>query len=89
MVTVNKGGNNKDVRITSDLSPLNKYVVPVRHPKPPIADTFLQRSGATHYSKLDLRKGFFQIQLAEIQKKLTATLIPNELMAYNRLPMGM
>ena len=88
IVAVNKSNSN-EVRITSDLSPLNQFIVPVRHPHPPVSDSLLQLRGATHYTKLDLKKGFFHILLSEQSRPLTATLTPKGLMAYNRLPMGM
>ena len=43
MVTVGK--KDGGVRITSDLSPLNKYVIPDRHPLPRIEDLFLKLRG--------------------------------------------
>ena len=63
MVTVRKpqGG----LRITTDLSPLNRYVVPDRFPLPNPRELFLELKGATVFSKLDLRKAFFHIKLAQ------------------------
>ena len=77
------------IRITSDLSPLNQYVVPHRHPLPLMEDLLLQLRGMTHFSKLDLRKGYFHLVLDEESRRLTATLTPLGLFAYNRLPMGL
>ena len=87
MVLVNK--KNGDVRITTDLSPLNDYVVPDRHPLPLIEDLLLKLRGMSVYSKVDLRKGYFHILLDEASRKYTATITPLGLMAYNRLPMGL
>ena len=87
MVCVAKKGGG--VRITSDLSPLNKYVVPDRHPLPLIEDLLLQLHGQRVFSKIDLRKGYYHILLTKESRPLTATITPLGLMAYNRLPMGL
>jgi transposase InsO family protein len=87
LVTVPKSDGT--VRITTDLSPLNKYVVPERHQLPNIQELFLKLSGMKYYTKLDLKKGYYHIKLAENSQPLTATMTPIGLMAYNRLPMGL
>ena len=87
LVTVLKPGGG--VRITTDLTALNTYIIPERHPLPLIKDIFLELSGATVFSKLDLRKGFFHIQLHPDSRDLTATITPLGLRRYCRLPMGM
>ncbi len=67
---------NGDVRLTSDLSPLNPSIVPVHYPLPTFEDLKLKLAGAKVYSKIDLRKGFFHVQLAESSHPLTATMTP-------------
>ena len=80
---------NGAMRITTDLTALNKYVVPERHQLPNIQELFLQLRGMKYYTKLDLRKGYYHIRLAEESRPLTATMTPIGLMAYNRLTMGL
>ncbi len=87
MVTVPKPDGG--VRITTDLTALNKYVVPERFPLPKIKDLFLELSGAKVFSKLDLRKGYFHVLLDEESKNLTTTITPLGLRRYHRLPMGL
>ena len=87
MVVVDK--RDGGVRITSDLSSLNCFIVPDRHPLPHISDLFLRLRGARFFSKLDLTKAYYHIALDEESKRLTATITPLGLMRYNRLPMGM
>ena len=77
MVTVMKP--NGQPRITTDLSPLNQYVIPERYPLPNVKDLFLELSGATIFSKLDLKKGYFHIQLSPESRSLTATITPSGL----------
>ena len=75
--------------MTTDLSPLNKFVIPDRHPLPHIEDLLVKLGGMRWFSKIDLRKGYFHIPLHLDSRRYTATLTPLGLMAYNRLPMGL
>ncbi len=87
LVTVPKPDGG--VRITTDLSKLNKFVVPDRHPLPNIKELLLEVSGAKIFSKIDLRKAYFNIDLDEASRELTATATPWGLYQYKRLPMGL
>ncbi|MCP4491709.1 MAG: RNA-directed DNA polymerase, partial [Gammaproteobacteria bacterium] len=78
-----------EIRITTDLSPLNVYVTPNRFPLPTINELFLELKGARLFSKLDLKKTFFHIKLAEQSRPLTTTLTHKGLFQYKRLPMGL
>ncbi|GFO24484.1 transposon tf2-9 polyprotein [Plakobranchus ocellatus] len=80
---------NGDYRITTDLSPLNRYVVAERFPLPNPNDLFLELRGATVFTKLDLRKAFFHIELAPDSRHLTTTLTYQGLRQYKHLPMGL
>ena len=80
---------NGQPRITTDLSPLNQYVIPERYPLPHVKDLFLELSGATIFTKLDLKKGYFHIQLSPESRALTATITPSGLFQYTKLPMGL
>ncbi len=87
MVCVNK--KDGGVRITTDFSPLNNFIIPERHPLPLVEDLLLKLRGMRVFSKLDLRKGYYHILLDEDSRQFTATVTPLGLMAYNRLPMGL
>ncbi len=80
---------NGETRITTDLSPLNLYVTPNRFPLPTINELFLELKGAQCFTKLDLKKAFFHIQLAESSRALTTTMTHRGLYQYKRLPMGL
>jgi hypothetical protein len=80
---------NGQIRITSDLAALNKFVVPERFPLPCAKDLFLELSGATIYSKLDLKKGYFHVPLDPESRSLTATVTCSGIYQYCRLPMGL
>lgn len=87
LVTVPKKDNS--VRITSDLTRLNKYIIPDRYPLPRIKDLCLNLAGSTVFSKLDAEKGYFHIPLHKDSRDLTTTLTPLGLRRYLRLPMGL
>ncbi len=74
MVSVPKPSGG--VRITTDLTALNKNVIPEKHPLPRIKDLFLKLNGAKVFSKLDLRKGYYHIPLEKESRELTTTLTP-------------
>ena len=76
---------DSSVSITSDLSPLNAYIVPDRH-QLHSEDILLQFRGRV-FSKIDLRKT--STVLSAKSRPLTATITPLGLMVYNRLPMGL
>jgi hypothetical protein len=80
---------NGDVRITTDLSPLNQYVVPYRYPLPNIKDLLVKLKKAKFYTKLDLKKAFFHIPLHPESRPLTATATHQGIMQYKKLPMGL
>ena len=87
MVTVDKP--NGGVRITTDLSQLNKIIEPFQFPLPNIRDLYGKLSKAVCFSKLDLRKGYFNIDLDDESSLLTTTITPKGLYAYDKLPMGL
>lgn len=69
MVTIPKPGGG--IRIMTDLSPLNKFVIPNRFPLPDPKDLL---KGATVFSKLDLKKAFYHKKLVPENRHLTTTL---------------
>ena len=87
MVSVPKP--NGQIRITTDLTSLNKFVIPDRYPLPNAKDLFLELSRANVYSKLDMKKGYFHVVLDPACRHLTATLTHSGLYQYIRLPMGL
>ena len=80
---------NGGIRVTTDLSPLNNHVIPDRFPLPNMKDLFLELKGAKVFSKLDIRKAFFHVALAEESRHLTTTMTHQGLRQYKRLPMGL
>ena len=80
---------NGNVRITTELTQLNLHVIPVRHPPPNIRDIRILLTGAKFFSRLDLTKAYYHIQLSKASRPLSATITPWGLYQYCRLPMGL
>ncbi len=87
LVTVPK--KDRGVRLTSDLTRLKPYIFPERFPLPRIRDTILNLKGSIIFSKVDLRKGYFQIPLHEDSRRLPMMITPLGLRQYKRMPMGL
>ena len=88
LVTVPKK-DGKGVRITTDLTRLNTFVIPDPHPLPRIQDIFTNLTGSTVFSKLDITKGYWHIPLHPDSCHLTTTITPLGLRQYLRLPMDL
>ncbi len=77
------------MRITSDLTRINPYIIPERFPLLRIRDIILNLQGSTTFSKVDLRKGYFQIPHHEGSRHYTTTITPLGLRQDKRMPMGL
>ncbi len=77
------------VRITTDFSPLNQYVVPTRYPLPLPDELFIQARGSKFFSKLDLVKAFHQIELHLDSRTHTCMLTPLGPCQYRQLQLGL
>ena len=80
---------NGDVRITSDVDKLNKQVVRSTHPTltPQQAIQGFKKEDK-FFSKLDLRKGYWQMALDEESKMLTCSICSEGKFVYNVALMG-
>ncbi len=77
------------VRITTDLSRLNKYVVPTRFDVPMPSKIFQMVHGSSFLSMLDLMKAFHHVPLAPESRPLTLTMMPLGPRQYMKLPLGL
>ena len=83
MVVVPK--KNGTVRICVDLKCLNTNVLREVHPLSRVDDILEQLSGARVFSKLDAKRGFWQIPLSRL---LTTFVTPYGRYCFNKLPFG-
>ena len=60
------------VRICVDLRKLNEAVIEDRFPLPTVDEILSEKPGATHFSKLDLKSAYPQLELEPESRDLTA-----------------
>lgn len=82
-------GSDTKYRIVTDFKNLNKITVKDRYPLPRIESIFEKLGRSTIFSKIDLKRGYWQIKLAEDSRKYTATISPVGLFQFKVLPMGL
>lgn len=76
-------------RLLIDYRMLNKISVPIQYHFPGLNEQFHRLFGMKFFSKIDLRKGFYQIELEESDKHKTAFSTVFGKFEFNRLPFGM
>ena len=77
------------LRLVTDFSRLNKFVVRPVHPFPSAADIMRGiPADSTVFCKLDAVWGYHQMPLEEQSRKLTTFLLPSGRYRYKRGPMG-
>ena len=84
---VRKKGTD-DKRLVVNYQELNKIIKEDAYPIPSVDGTLNKLSNNKIYSVIDLRKGYFQIELKENCRKSTAFSLPQGIFQFNRLPMG-
>ena len=83
------GSTEKAYRIVTPFFTLNKYLNLRQTPMPTYFDVRNAVSGATYFTLLDLREGFFQVPLHEASRPLTAfASTGTPLYQYKVVPMG-
>lgn len=86
MVVVEKP--NKDVRICLDPKDLNQNLIKDYYSLPTLSDLTAELSNKQYFSVLDLKEGFWQIELEEETSKLCTFSTPFGCYKFNRLPYG-
>jgi len=84
IVLVKKKGG--DTRICVDYRRLNQKIVKDRYPLPLIKD---QLQDARIFSVLDLKNGFFHVEVTEESRKYTSFIVPSGQYEFMRLPFGL
>ena len=83
-------GDGKRVRLVTDYTRLNKFVVRRVHPFLSVSDIVQSiPASSTCFAKLDATHGYFQIPLNEEASRLTPFLLPSGRYRYLRAPMGL
>lgn len=79
---------NGQVRLCVDYRKLNLQTVKDAYALPRLDDTFTALSGSKWFSTLDLKSGYYQIEVAESDKPKTAFVCPLGFWEFNRMPQG-
>ncbi|XP_022110670.1 uncharacterized protein LOC110990125 [Acanthaster planci] len=79
---------NGDLRLCIDYRKLNSRTVKDQYNIPKIEDILHAMNGAAWFSCLDLKSGYYQIELAEEDKHKTAFWCPLGFYEFNRMPQG-
>lgn len=80
---------NGELRLVIDYRDLNKCNIPQQFPIPKIHDQLTQLNGSTVFSQLDLKSGYYQIQMDENDIHKTAFIISNQTYCFNVMPFGL
>ena len=77
------------LRICINFSKVNKALLVNHYPLPNCHDLLNQVSRKRFYTKIDLLHGFYNFDMAERAKWLTATIAPGHAMTWNKVPQGL
>ena len=77
---------NDKIRICGDLRNTNKAIIPDKYPLPTIDELGKFFAGATVFSKIDLKSGYWQVDLAPESRYLTAMITDKGLFQWKRVP---
>ena len=80
---------NGSTRICVDYRQLNRKIIKDRYPLPLIEDELDSLQGATIFSTLDLKNGFFHVPVEAASRKYTAFVVPNGHYEFLKVPFGL
>uniref|UniRef100_A0A3Q1EKL9 Gypsy retrotransposon integrase-like protein 1 n=1 Tax=Acanthochromis polyacanthus TaxID=80966 RepID=A0A3Q1EKL9_9TELE len=79
---------NGDIRLCIDYRKLNMQTVKDAYPLPNLEESLSALSGSKWFSVLDLKSGYYQIEMNESDKEKTAFVTPVGFWEFNRMPQG-
>ncbi len=79
---------NGDVRLCVDYRKLNTQTIRDAYALPNLEETFSALSGSKWFSVMDLKSGYYQIEMEEEDKSKTAFVCPLGFYEFNRMPQG-
>ncbi|XP_006821806.1 uncharacterized protein LOC102801680 [Saccoglossus kowalevskii] len=78
-----------DIRLCVDLQDVNKAIIPDKYPLPDLGELTSEFHGSRVFTKLDLRRSYLQVLLAEDSWNLTAFITHEGVFQYKRMPYGL
>ena len=78
-----------EIRLCVDLKAVNKAIIPDKYPLPTIEELSAEFHHSAVFSKLDMRRSYLQVPLAEDSKYLTAFITHDGIFQYCRMPYGL
>ena len=79
---------NGSLRLTVDFRKLNKRTIKDAYSLPRIDDSFAKLSGARWFSVMDLKSGYYQVEMEPEDQAKTAFISPLGFYEFSRLPQG-
>ncbi|KAJ0003805.1 hypothetical protein NQD34_008903 [Periophthalmus magnuspinnatus] len=79
---------NGDIRLCIDYRKLNLQTIKDAYALPNLEESFSALSGSKWFSVLDLKSGYYQIEMYEEDKSKTAFVTPLGFWEFNRMPQG-
>lgn len=83
------GDTKRQMRITANCKKVNEAIIPQKYKMPNIFDLKHDLNGCEFFTKIDLREAFFQFELDEETRMLTAFSTPWGIYRYKRMFMGL
>ena len=80
---------DKSKRFCVDFRKVNFLTVPNSYPLPQIDDILASLGGAKYFSKMDLKSGYWQIQMDDESRPKTAFITHMGLFEFNKMPFGL
>lgn len=80
---------NGTYRLCVDYRRLNQKIIKNRYPLPLIDDQLDRLQGAKIFTTLDLKNGFFHVDVDEDSRKFTAFIIPDGQYEFLKIPFGL
>ena len=88
LVVFPKPNNPDEIRVCVDMRRANQAITRERHPTPTVDEIIHDLNGATVFSKLDLNKGYHQLELDIDSRGITTFATHRGLYRYQRLAFG-
>ena len=88
LVIFPKLNNPDEVRVCIDMRQANRAIQRERHPTPTVEEILHDLNGASVFSKLDLNKGYHQLELDPKSRGITTFATHRDLYRYQRLAFG-